>query len=92
MEGSSLFVLLVCHIDISLTMMPLAILLVPLEKTEWVRMDWVVSQCFGSQWRIYWILKPKKRPTENSSKSKLKLIRKFWQALGIVRKLSLNRI
>jgi hypothetical protein len=26
MEGSSLFVLLVCHIDISLTMMPLATL------------------------------------------------------------------
>jgi hypothetical protein len=62
MEGTSLFVLLVCHIDISLTMIPLATLFVPLESTQWVRVDWVVSQCFDSQWRSYWLLKQIKKP------------------------------
>jgi hypothetical protein len=38
---SSLFICFVCHVEISQTIVPLAMLLVPLESTQWMGVHWV---------------------------------------------------
>ncbi len=88
MKEGCLFVLFICHIETSQTMVPFVTLFVPLESSWWICVHQVgfvklVSYCFDLQWRSYWILN--NLFMNNSFKSKLKFTREFGPTLDIVR-------
>jgi hypothetical protein len=90
MKEGCLFVLFICHIKISQTMMPLATLLVLLENLWWAWVDQdgsIMFLTYGGKFVEYWT-----KFHENSSKSKVKIIGEFWCILDIVRNPSLSMI
>ncbi len=92
-DESSLFICFVCHVEISQTTMPLAMLLVPLESTQRVGVHWVGFVMFQPTLEKLLNIEPFfKKILKKSYKSKLNITWEFGHGLGIPVKPTMSRI